>query len=490
MKMRNPCRRRTSLLLAASFSVLLVGCGGGGGGGPISTPAPQPTPTPSPVPTPAPTPSPTPTPASTFNTAEFRRSDGPGYHDAVAAWQQGIAGDGSIIAVIDSGIDADSPEFAGRIHPNSADVAGNRSVDGEDDHGTNVAMIAAAARDGNGILGIAWDAQVLALRADEPGSCGTDTPDDPSLGCLFNDRDIAAGVDRAIASGADVINLSLGGGAAGPILLDAIARAAAAGIVIVVSAGNGGDGSDPAAPPDEPDPFASSILQAGAGHVIIVGSIDENGQFSDFSNRAGSDAAAYLTARGESICCVYQNGSLYITTDAGGQQFVTLFSGTSFSAPQVAGAVALLAQAFPNLTGAEIVEILLDSARDAGAAGTDAVFGRGILDIAAAMAPAGTTTLAGTTTSVALLDDVVIGSTAMGDAPGKQDLRTVITDKYDRAYGYNLATRLRSAEVSPRLLGAVERQGRTLSAATPAMSVAFTVARRRRDACRGRRRAG
>jgi subtilisin family serine protease len=376
-----------------------------------------------------------------FDTAEFRRSDGPEFHNAVSAWQDGITGDGSIIAVIDTGIDEDSPEFVGRIHPDSADVAGNRGIDALDDHGTNVALVAAAARDDTGVLGIAWDAQVLAIRADDPGSCGADTPQDPSLGGAFDDRSIAAGGDLAISAGADVVNISLGGSGASPMLLNAVARAATAGVVIVVSAGNGGDGSEPGIDPDQPDPFASSLLAAGNGNVIIVGSVDEDGTISDFANRAGNDAAYYLNARGEVICCVYEDGALFVET-IGGQQFVTLFSGTSFSAPQVAGAVALLAQAFPNLTGQEIVAILLDTARDAGAIGTDAIYGRGILDIAAAIAPNGTTTLAGTGQSIALADNFAIGSSAMGDAAGGQAVSAIILDKYRRAYSFDLSGRL------------------------------------------------
>lgn len=378
---------------------LLAACGGGGGGT-NSTPAPTPTPTPAPTPTPT---------TTNFDTAEYRRSDGASYHCAIDAWQDGITGDGSIIAVIDTGIDQDSPEFTGRIHVDSTDVAGNRGIDAEDDHGTNVALVAAAARNNTGVLGIAWDAQVLVLRADDPGTCGADTPDDASVGCQFDDRNIAAGVDQAIASGASVINISLGGGSATSVLTDAVARASAAGIVVVVSAGNGGDGSEPGVDPDQPDPFASSLLAAGGNNVIIVGSIDENGVISDFANRAGNDAAFYLTARGEAICCVYENGQIF-QDDEG---FVYLFSGTSFSAPQVSGAVALLAQAFPNLTGAEIVEILLDTARDAGAAGTDAVYGRGVLDIAAAVAPSGSTTVAGTGYTLSAGDNFGLGSGAM-----------------------------------------------------------------------------
>ena len=74
------------------------------------------------------------------------------------------------------------------------------------------------------------------------------------------------------------------------------------------------------------------------------------------------------------------------------------------AAPQVAGAVALLAQAFHNLSGAQIVNLLLSSARDAGDAGTDPVYGRGILDIGRAFAPQGSTALAGTSVAVPLAD--------------------------------------------------------------------------------------
>ena len=379
-----------------------------------------------------------------------------------------------MIAVIDTGIDSDSPEFAGRIHPDSIDIVADRGIDGEDDHGTNVALVAAAARDNSGVVGIAFDAQILAIRGDDVNSCGTDTPEDANLGCLFDDRSIAAGIDHAVASGATVINISLGGGAASSVVLGAVGRAATAGVVIVVSAGNGGDGTEAGIDPDQPDPFASSILQAGNGNVIIVGSVDEVGNVSDFSNRAGDLASSVILARGEAVCCVYDDGELFITEE-NGQRFVTLFSGTSFSAPQVAGAVALLAQAFPNLSANEIVEILLDSARDIGAAGDDAIAGVGILDLAAAFAPAGTTTVAGTGNVLRLADDAVIGSSAMGDALGAQTLSTIVLDQYQRAYNYNLSGQLRSANVAPKLRGVVEQRGRSLSAGSDAVSLAFRV---------------
>ena len=200
-------RRAMRLRLGTALCALAVlgGCGGGGssgGGGTISTPAPVPTPSPSPTPSPTPTPTPT-TSAASFDTAEFRRSDGPGYHGATAAWTRGATGQGVKIAVVDTGIDTDSPEFAGRIDAASADVAGNGSVEAVDDHGTQVAMTAAAARNNTGIMGIAYNATVIAIRADSPGSCAKDD-------CTFSSTNIAKAVNLAVSAGATVINLSSG----------------------------------------------------------------------------------------------------------------------------------------------------------------------------------------------------------------------------------------------------------------------------------------
>ncbi len=470
-------RRKIRWEMGCALGVLLSvsACGGGGGGSVISTPAPVPAPSPSPSPTPSPTPTPTPTPVPTtsFDTAEFRRSDGPAYHNATTAWAQGATGAGVKIAVVDTGIDTDSPEFIGRIDPASSDVAGNGTVEAVDDHGTNVAMIAAAARDNAGIVGIAYNATIVALRADEPGSCASSTA--TTDGCLFNDRDIATGIDRAVSAGATVINLSLGGDAPSSSVLTAVQRASAAGVVVVVSAGNEGDGSDPDVDPNQPNPFAAGIRNAGGTNVIIVGSVNDSGQFSSFSNRAGNQANWFLSALGERVCCVYENGVLKVDSGPSGN-FVTVISGTSFSAPQVAGAIALLKQAFPNLTGAQIVEILLTSARDAGAAGIDTTYGRGILDIAAAFAPKGATTLAGSTAAVALGDDTAIGSAAMGDAFTTASAQTVILDKYGRAYGTDLGEGMQRAALAPRLLGVIDERSRHIGGGGGALSMAFSIA--------------
>jgi hypothetical protein len=410
---------------------------------------------------------PAPVPAQ-FDTQEFRISDGPLQHNAATAWNLGWTGQGVTIAVVDTGIDTTSSEFAGRISPASRDMfsaTSTRGYNATDDHGTDVAMVAAAARNNSGILGIAWGATVMALRSDTPGTCVEDggSSDPKTGGCQFDDPTIASAISYAVANGAKVINLSLGGDPPSSVVTNAVAEAAAAGVVIVVAAGNDGNAN--------PDAFGAGIDTVGNGAVIIAGAVDANGVIASFSDRAGNQPNDFLTARGDQICCEYKNGQIYV--DSQGYEYV--LSGTSFATPQIAGAAALLAQAFPNLTGAQIVDILLTSAFDAGAPGTDAVYGRGILDIAKAFQPIGTTSLAGGTTPVALTDTSGVTSPAMGDAIKRASLQTVVLDKYKRAFGVDLAPTLRGAVVSQPLYGSVGTLQRHVTAGNERTAIAFTI---------------
>lgn len=440
---------RTSLV--SCIALALTACGGGGGVSSTPPVSAAPTPTPTPAPTPTPTP-----PATNFNTAEARRTDSFAFHGALTAYNRGATGAGVVAGVIDSGIDVDSLEYAGRIHAQSFDATGNgRSIDGEGSHGTQVAQILGGAKNDVGTFGIAYDATLLVLRADRVGSCAGTSPDLDTDGCRFPESAIAAGLDRAVAVGARVVNISLGGDTPpGFTLRSAIARATAAGVIVVASAGNSGDTTANGNDPNNPEPFAQGLRDAGGDLVIIVGSVDETRAISSFSNRAGNYATSYLTALGDSVCCVYQNGVLQTETNANGT-FVFLLNGTSFSAPQVAGAVALLAQAFPALSPQQIVALLYQSAQDAGAAGSDPVFGRGILDIGRAFSPIGSTALAGTSTAAPIGAPLGMLGAPMGDARGSAV--GVITDSFGRAFNLDLGPGLVARGPAPRLLQALDQ---------------------------------
>jgi hypothetical protein len=334
----------------------------------------------------------------------------------------------------------------------------------------------AAAKDDRDIQGMAFDATILALRADQAGSCAPTAQSVDEAGCSFFDSAIATGVDRAVDNKARVINISLGSaGGASSALRTAIDRATSAGVVVVVSAGNEGDKLDPAFDPNSPSPFAQSLVANGNGLVIIATAVDDNGIITKFSNKAGAAQNAVLSALGKGICCEYRNDTIYRLVANDGTS-VRVFNGTSYSAPQISGAAALLAQAFPNLTGAQIVNLLLTSARDAGAAGTDTIYGRGILDIGRAFAPAGTTSLAGTTMAVPLIGNGGTTSAAMGDAAlSPMSANAVVLDSYGRAYDINIAEGISASAARLRLAPALVDQGRSVSISRGTTDLAFSI---------------
>ena len=454
-------RKRAAQAASAMMLVTLGACGGAGGsgGGIVTTVPPIVTPSPTPTPAPAPAPSPSTAVAPSADTGEYRATVGAVSMNALAAYNQGATGAGINVAVIDTGIDTSSAEFGTRISSFSQNVGGGSAVQDQSGHGTAVSFTIAGRRNGTGTQGVAYDATIVALRADTPGSC----EGEGGSGCGFRDAAIARGIDVAVAAGARVINMSLSNSAAfGSNVLASISRATAAGIVIVLSAGNHGNGDPSVAANPEASAQVANNAAVARGLVIVAGSVGASDGISATSNRAGNTAGNYLTAVGESVQAPGKNGEVF------------LWSGTSFAAPQISAAVALLAQAFPNLTGKQIVDLLYATARDAGDAGVDAVYGRGILDLTRAFQPVGTAKLASSTAPVSLTVNGTL-SAPMGDAT-TAGMGAVILDGFDRAFAVDLANTIRRASPRPVLFSALD--GRTQAALTRAkgMTIAMTVA--------------
>lgn len=457
---------RVAATVACSIALSACGGGGGGGGGIVTTPPPvaatAPTPTPAPTPAPPPIAAAPSTPAgAATDTGEYRSTVGAVSMNALAAYNRGATGSGVNVAVIDTGIDTNSAEFAGRISSASQNVAGGTGVGDENGHGTAVAFAIAGGRNGTGTHGVAYDATIVALRTDTPGSCAAAT------NCNYSNNAIARGIDVAIAAGARVINMSMG--STDPFATNVVAaidRATAAGLIIVISAGNGyGKDAALAANPDATAQVANNPAVA-RGLVIVSGSVGSSDAISATSNRAGNTAAHYLTAVGEQVHAPDHKGVL------------NSWSGTSFSAPQISAAVALLAQAFPNLSGRQIVDLLYATARDAGAAGDDAIYGQGVLDLTRAFQPVGTPSLATMPTAVSLTNNGTM-STPMGDAgrgATPSGLGAVILDGYGRAFAIDLANTIGRAEQRPVLRGLLDSRARTSVTRAGGMTVAMTVA--------------
>lgn len=406
---------------------------------------------------------------SNFDTAEFRRSNAVVQSGALAAYNVGATGNGVVAAVIDSGIDTNSAEFAGRILSASADLAGSRGLQDEGGHGTAVSSVLLGAKNDIGTHGVAFGAQLLVARTDTVGSCANAGPEDS---CTHNDNAIARGVDLAIANSARVINISLGGSPANATLRAAIGRATANGMVIVISAGNDGV-ADPAAAVN-PDLFAQIANDPLARNlVVIAGALDSsNVALAGFSNKAGNGAAHYLGALGSRVQAIDENGGVF------------LFSGTSFSAPVISGAVTLLAGAFPNLTGAQIVDLLFRTANDLGATGVDGEFGQGALNLARAFAPQGATALAGSAIPVSL---TASGTTSapVGDA-GKAGLSTIVLDSFGRAYEAALGGARGSVPLAPRLAQGLNIGTRSIGFQSGVIAASFSVAQVSGDGAAGR----
>ena len=429
-------RRRRRRLVRWAGLLALTGmasaCGGGGGGGGSAGAR----------------------PASFFETTEYRANRGLDVLGASSAYAAGATGQGVRVAVIDTGVDLDHPELAGRILGASTDIVSGdpAQVNDIDGHGTAVAGVIVARRNQELSHGVAFEAGLLAVRADSAGSCAS--------GCAFEQSDVAAATDYAVAHGARVINYSLGGASSlGARLSTALADAVDAGAILVFAAGNDG-----AAEPTLPGGFAAS--GAAAGQAIAVGAVDAGGQLASFSNAAGSAREQFLVAPGVGI----------LAPELGGG--AALVSGTSFAAPHVSGAAALVLDAAPFLSAAEVVELLLESASDLGAPGTDAVYGRGLVDLTAALGPQGPLGFPlGATVDA---DSAALESSALQLGPafgaGPELGRAIFLDGYGRPYWLDLDDRVQASAPGPALERWLRQDGRRPSARRMALGRGLAIA--------------
>jgi len=339
--------------------------------------------------------------------------------DAAGAYERGATGAGITVAVIDTGIDLAQPDLAGRISSLSTDVfPGRNQPDRGSRHGTRVAGMIAANFDGTGTVGVAYQSTILSIRADDTPTGACDATD----GCSFEDRELTAAINYAVANGARIINMSLGGPTPdGPAFEAALKRAVDAGLVVTLSAGN-----DATPSPEWPARYAIDARYLGA--VMAVGASNQSGDMADFSARAGIAANGFIVAPGDDVVTDCTSSGCW------------RISGTSFSSPIVAGALALLLQSFPMISGRDAVDILFRTATDKGAAGVDPIWGHGLLNLRAAFQPVGTLsvpTAAGDITPITVPSSQM--STAFGDAIRTTSaLTTFGRDDYRRNFEVDL----------------------------------------------------
>ena len=446
--------RRVELGSSVALACLLAACSGGGGG-PESAGSTPPPPATSALPTPMPAPATIPT-SENLDTDEYRRSAGAVASNAIGAWQAGATGKGITIGFVDTGIDTSLSEFAGRIDSRSQDVAGSRGMGDPTGHGTAIVGIAAGARNDWGIQGVAYDATIFMARADNgcPASCTYD-PDN-----------VAQGIDAARAAGARVINLSMGGNESSAIA-DAVKRAANAGIVVIITAGNVGT---------DPSDLARQLANVAPSNVIIVGALGVTNP--DGTVNYDRPATWTTPAAGSQNSFLSAPGWLVGGTSAPSASGYDLFSGTSFAAPVVTGAIALLAQAFPTLTAQQLVTLLYVTADDLGAPGVDTIYGRGRLNIGRAFQPVGTMRIADTGRSLVSGDQAIMPAAA-GDAARNGRLAAIALDGFNRAFEVNLASAFREAAHRGILVNSLTTGTRSSANRIGPMTLAMTVANAR-----------
>ena len=371
--------------MAVSLALALAACGGGGGS--KSSPPPPPS-SPPPGSPPPETPPPPPPPPPSGGTPQPAIDAHLALTNAGAAHAMGLDGAGYRIGVVDSGVMRNHPALAGRVLANYNYVdprSNNLAVDDVVGHGTVVAQLAAGAAVDAWPGGIAPGAQIVSARI-----INDESPEDDGSG-QGNEVDGALGLagihDDLMAAGVRIMNNSWGGlywnnpAATAPIAGEYRRFIIDNDGLVVFAAGNdgGANPSDMAALPSQPGVNGSHPAADLERGWLAVAALDtaKPSQLADYSNACGV---------AKNYCLVAPGTSVFLGEESTASNLVYYYgSGTSYAAPLVSGAAALVWQAFPYFDNDLVRQTLLGTATDLGAAGPDAVFGYGLLNVGKAV---------------------------------------------------------------------------------------------------------
>ncbi len=275
---------------------------------------------------------------------------------AADGWDWSTGAKDSIIAIIDTGVIKAHEDLKTKIIAGYNFVDDNYDTDDNNGHGTFVASIAAAeTNNAIGLAGVGWKAKIM------PVKC---VRSDGTASYLA----IAAAIMYAANNGAQVINISLGGAGNSIILEDACRFAFEKGCVIVAAAGN----------------TAGAVLYPAAydDYCLAVAAVDAHDNTTTWSNYGPQVDVA---APGE-----YVFGAFYSPADPVNYKAYGWGSGTSFSAPMVSGAAALLVSYKPNFSNTAIMNLVKYTADDVNHSlhpGVDDYMGYGRLNLKSLLAP-------------------------------------------------------------------------------------------------------
>ncbi len=259
--------------------------------------------------------------------------------DAVGAWNVTIGITEVIVAVVDTGLNMEHPEFAGRYVPGYDFINDDDDPTDDHGHGTHVSGIIAAALNGVGTAGVCPNCRIMplkALNANNAGSWST----------------VAQGILFAVDQGAKVVNLSLGATVSSYTLEAAIDYAAEHDVVVVAAAGNSAS--------------STPYYPAAIDYVVAVSATDKDDLLWPLSN---TGTHIDVSAPGQRIYSTY-----HILDNNGGYALMT---GTSMAAPFVSGLAGLIFSQDPTRPASEVIDLITGNADDLGDAGRDDCFGYG-----------------------------------------------------------------------------------------------------------------
>ncbi|CAN5547534.1 hypothetical protein BH23CHL10_BH23CHL10_00760 [soil metagenome] len=260
------------------------------------------------------------------------------------AWSRTTGGT-NVIAVLDTGVQANHPDLMGRVLTGYDFVNYDTNAADDNGHGTWVAgIIAANANDAYGIAGISWTDKILPVKIMNSSGMG-------------NTSDLTSGIIWAADRGAQVINMSVGGFPYSQYVQDAVNYAWDKGSVLVGAAGNNNR--------------EESFYPASFTNVISVSATQCNDEFSHWSSYG---PAVDVSAPGSSVHTTNCIATICPNRSWGAHTYI---SGTSFATPNVAGVVALLRAENPTRSPQWIVDRLISTVDDLGYSGWDKRYGHG-----------------------------------------------------------------------------------------------------------------
>ena len=365
--------RHRDLALLISLALGLSACGGGGSNSNVQSPSPSPAPSPSPS-------SVTVTPAQ--QTAQIEETN------VAAAHTQGYTGAGVTIGIVDSGIMPENPAVAGRVTQEFIDVdpsTNNTSIPDVVGHGTWVSEIAAGVPFQNFAGGVAPGADLVSARIIDDNAPDDNGSTPPSTVMPSDATPLGQVNQQLISAGVQIMNNSWGGitWSSSDTATTAAFDAAYAPFVeqhnglVVFAAGNDSE-ANPSTIASLPSVANDAALQQGWLVAVAVNSNNPT-QLDSYSNQCGIAKDYCLAAPGDVV--VLDKDTVATTVNP----TYYLVEGTSFAAPQVSGAAALVWQAYPYFSNYLVQQTLLGTATPLGGSQPNTTFGYGLLNVAAAV---------------------------------------------------------------------------------------------------------